>query len=136
ARSRPVVPGQPGGAAAHAAERHGGGRPHTGGVDAVAGGAVGMIAVTREHQVRARVAGACRAPRAGTRLDRLTAEQLAWVERVGLLTAEEARAVWEAARAAVDVRLGVRGPLPLALLAASGDGYGDGYGYGSGYGSG
>ena len=92
--------------------------------------------VTREHQVRTRIAGACRVPRVGTRLDRLPAHQIAWVDRVGLLTAEEVRAVWDAALAAVDVRLDMRGPLPLALLAASAAGYGYGYGYGSGSGYG
>src|SRR5690606_18728953 len=133
ARSRSVVPDQPGGAAAHAAGRHGGGRPHAGSVGALAGGAVGMI-VTREHQVRARIAGACRVPREGTRLDRLTREQLAWVDRAALLTAAEARAVWEAAVSGV--RVDLRATLPLALLAASGAGDGDGYGFGDGYGDG
>lgn len=95
-----------------------------------------MIAVTREHQVRARAAGACRVPREGTRLDRLRAEQLAWADYTGLLTEAEARAVWEAAVSGV--RMDLRATPPLALLARSGSGYGSGlgYGYGSCLGSG
>jgi len=103
-----------------------------------------MIAVTREHQVRARAAGACRVPREGTRLDRLRAEQMAWADDAGLLTAEEARAVWEAAVSGM--RMDLRATPPLALLArsgcgdgsclGSGYGHGLGYGYGWGYGSG
>ena len=95
--------------------------------------------VTSEHQVRARIAGACRVPRVSTRLDRLMAHQLAWVDSAGLMTADEVRAVWEAAvwEAAVSgVRVDLRATLPLALLAASGAGYGDGYGFGDGHGAG
>ena len=80
------------------------------------------LIVTADIANRAIQFGACRAPRPGTTIEKLNANQLSWAARNKLLTDSEMEKL----------------PAPIWALAISGngDGYGDGDGYGNGYGDG
>lgn len=72
--------------------------------------------ITVEQAERALLHGACAVPRVGTRVARLTTEQLIWAEERGF-TLQNLLPIW-------------------VLSSGSGYGYGDGYGDGSRYGYG
>ena len=82
--------------------------------------------ITRELAIKAVLHGACRIPRVGQEISRLSTEDLIWVENIGCVTAEQKQS------------LGIK--IPIWVLSVSGYGYGsgsgDGYGSGDGSGSG
>ena len=92
--------------------------------------------VTEEFARRAEAAGACRVPKVGTPVRKLSQDQLIWFEDSGLLLDGEKASVPIWCLSGYGDGYGCGSGCGYGYGYGCGSGYGDGSGYGSGYGSG